>query len=325
MLQFDDNYYLEEERQGFVISSMMKRAWAAQLEVLEEIRRVCSEMNIRFFADFGTLLGAVRHNGFIPWDDDIDICMLREDYMQFLEKAPDILEEWYEVKSVYNDPTFDIVKARVINGRHMNFESVYLQKFHCCPYVVGVDIFPVDRVPDDIKKYNELMESLNFLLKVEASIPMEGPYEDDVLTLVRNIEKNYGVPINYSNRLQHEIKKVYDSLCALYQGETTRDVGCMMALGAGWKGYRYNREIYESVIEMPFENTTIPVPIGYDLILKSCYGEDYMIPRNVGASHEYPFYREQIQGLKEIMEKEFQTQLSDEQMEELINMKVFRQ
>lgn len=74
----------------FEISPMMKNVWSAQLEVLKEVRRVCEQLHICFYADWGTLLGAVRHHGFIPWDDDMDIGMLRRDYMCFLKEAPAI-------------------------------------------------------------------------------------------------------------------------------------------------------------------------------------------------------------------------------------------
>ena len=215
-----------------------------------------------------------------------------------------------------------MVKARLINGRHINFDRDFLKNFHNCPYVVGVDIFPVDNVPDDVIQYKKTMESLNFLLKVEASIPESEPYDENVLSLMHQIEITYGVSIDYRNRLRHEVKKIYDILCARYAYQNTKDVGCMMGLSAGWKGYRYERAVYETAVEMHFENIMMPVPAGYDLILRSCYGDDYMVPKNVGASHDYPFYKEQMQGLKYMMENEFDTQISDEQMEALIELKV---
>ena len=80
MLTFDDSYFLGETRDGFYIEPMMKCAWAAQLEVMCVIKQICEKYDIPYFAYYGTLLGTIRHKGFIPWDDDMDICMLRKDY-----------------------------------------------------------------------------------------------------------------------------------------------------------------------------------------------------------------------------------------------------
>ena len=76
MLQFPKNYFQDETVDGFHIEAMMKCAWAAQLEVLEALRELCEEYQITYFADWGTLLGAVRHQGFIPWDDDMDLAIV---------------------------------------------------------------------------------------------------------------------------------------------------------------------------------------------------------------------------------------------------------
>ena len=78
--------------------------------------------------------------------------------------------------------------------------------------------------------------------------------------------------------------------------EDTTEVSCMLALEADWDYYHCDRMWYDKYIELPFENTTIPVPVGYKNILVFNYGEDYMTPKNVGASHDYPFYREQVFG-----------------------------
>ena len=85
MLELDDNYFKEEERCGFKISSMMKRVWAVEMDVLTEIDRICKEYGLTYYAAFGTMLGAVRHKGFVPWDDDIDIYMLRPDYQVLMK------------------------------------------------------------------------------------------------------------------------------------------------------------------------------------------------------------------------------------------------
>ena len=320
MLEFTSDYFKEEVMDGFFVPSMMKRAWAAQLEVLDEIKRVCHILNIPFWADWGTMLGAVRHQGFIPWDDDMDICMMRKDYMRFLQEAPSILDKRYEIKSVYNDPTDDIIKARIINGRHMNFDPDFLEKFYGCPYVVGIDIFPLDNITEDSPKLEEQIRALQFVLKAAASVPEEAPYGDDVMELMHNIENTFGIPIDYNNRLQHELKRIYDILCSMYMEEDTEEVTSMIDLANGWD-FHAKRFWFEKTLEMPFENTTIPVPAGYDGLLQIKYGADYMTPRQA-VPHEYPFYKQQMQGLKEVMEKEFGQELSDEMMEQLIAMKV---
>ena len=317
---FNDEYYKEQNRDGFIVSQDMKRVWAAQLEVLQEVKRVCNILNIHFFADWGTLLGAVRHKGFIPWDDDMDIAMLRKDYMRFLSEAPALLEKYYEIKSVYNDPTDDTIKARIINGRHINFEPDFLSKFHGCPYVVGIDIFPVDNITEDKDRLDKQISGLRFLLKMVQSIPEEAPYSDDVLELMRKVENTFGIPIDYNNRLRHELKKIYDIVCAIYQNEKTEEVCSMIDFAEGWD-YHAKREWYEDICELPFENTTIPVPVGYDGLLRIKYGKDYMTPRNVGSSHNYPFYKSQIEELRLVMEHEFNRGFTTNEVVELIHEK----
>ena len=83
-MQFTQDFFKPEIREEFEIQAMMKRAWAAQMEVLQVVADICEENGLQYFADGGTLLGAVRHQGFIPWDDDIDICLKREDYNRLI-------------------------------------------------------------------------------------------------------------------------------------------------------------------------------------------------------------------------------------------------
>lgn len=320
-MYFKEEYFLEENRDGFLVSQDMKRAWAAQLEVLEEVKRVCAILDIKFYADWGTLLGAVRHHGFIPWDDDMDIAMLRIDYMRFLSEAPALLGKYCEIKSVYNNPEDDTIKARIINGRHICFEPDFLERFHGCPYVVGIDIFPVDNITDDKDALKKQVESLKFLLSTVESVPEEAPYSVKVLELMKKIEKTFGIPINYDNRLRHELKKIYDIVCARYQHENSEEVCSMIDYAEGWD-YHAKRAWYEDVCEMPFENTTIPVPAGYDGLLRIKYGDDYMTPRNVGSSHDYPFYKRQAEELRLIMEKELNREFTTDEVMSLIHEKV---
>lgn len=133
-MQVSDSYYEDEVRDGFYIPGMMKRAWAASVEVFEEVARICEEYGIQYFADAGTLLGAVRHQGFIPWDDDFDICMKREDYNQFIRIARDELPERFSLLNIYTEPEYDemfpvwSIKNRFVLNRNIwkNFRDFHL-------------------------------------------------------------------------------------------------------------------------------------------------------------------------------------------------------
>ena len=160
-MNFPDSYFEDEVRDGFYVASVIKRIWAAQLEVLEDIDKVCKKHHIRYFAEWGTLLGAVRHKGFIPWDDDLDIGMLREDYEKFKKVAQRELPSVYGILNFenmqYDDETHDYM-TRVYSGRQIRIDAEYLNKFHGSPFVVGVDVFPLDYLSGneaDIDQYKQ--------------------------------------------------------------------------------------------------------------------------------------------------------------------------
>lgn len=81
----------------------MKRAWAAQMEVFQIVADICDRNGIRYFADWGTLLGAVRHKGMIPWDDDIDISLMRDEYNQLIKILPEQLPHGFVIAGMYAD------------------------------------------------------------------------------------------------------------------------------------------------------------------------------------------------------------------------------
>lgn len=322
MIHYESSYFNGEYVDDFFVEAKMKHAWAAQIEVMEQIRRVCDKHSIKFFADWGTLLGAVRHKGYIPWDDDLDLGMLRDDYERFIQVAQNELEGGLVLKSLYNDSEHDNVICRVVSGKSMNFDKEYLKRYHNCPYVVGVDIFPIDYITRDDEKLRYQLDMINLMMKTVASIPENPPYDEDVLQLIKSIEEVLNVKLDKSNRIRHELKKQVDLLCGMYGAKDSDEVCSMLHL-ALVRDYRIKKESYEKVIEMPFENTTIPVPAGYDEILRVKYSDNYMTPRKGGGSHEYPFYKKQEQGLADVINEEFGITISKEELDELIRQKIY--
>lgn len=98
----NDDFLKEENRDGYIVSPLMKKVWSVELDLLSELDRVCKKYDIKYYAAFGTLLGAVRNKGFIPWDDDIDVCMLRDDYARLKEVAKDEFSGKYYYQDWYN-------------------------------------------------------------------------------------------------------------------------------------------------------------------------------------------------------------------------------
>ena len=88
MCSINSDFLKEEYRNGYLITEKMKKVWAVELDLLSELDRVCKKYNIKYYAAFGTLLGAIRDKGFIPWDDDIDVWLLRDEYERLKQVAP---------------------------------------------------------------------------------------------------------------------------------------------------------------------------------------------------------------------------------------------
>ena len=99
----------------------MKRYFASQLKVLSLVASICEKYGITWYADYGTLLGAVRHGGYVPWDDDFDICMMRDDYNKFFEVAAKELPEGFEILTIDREPEYCEFIGRVVNSHAIDF------------------------------------------------------------------------------------------------------------------------------------------------------------------------------------------------------------
>lgn len=279
------------------MDAKMKSSWAAQLEALLEIDRICQKHHIQYFAEWGTLLGTVRHGGFIPWDDDMDISMKREDYERFLKIAPTELPTEYEILNYRNQHEYWDVMSRVLNTSFMCWDADFLDQYHNCPYASGVDVFPLDYVPRD-KKDEQLQKDLVDMVKCVADIWGQGQLTGEELEdWLNHIEVMCRQKIDRKGDLKIQLYKIVCALYALYSEEESDEIA-LMALHLEDGGGTYPKKCYADTVRMPFDCVTIPVPIGYDDILQKKYG-DYMKNVRKGGSHDYPSYEKQEQYLIE--------------------------
>ena len=127
----------------------VKELQETELEILKAFHRFCEEHHLRYYLSGGTLLGAIRHKGFIPWDDDIDLCMPRPDYMKLVEILKDgQLDQYRYLNTRYLDKDCPSSMIRVCDNRtELDFTEYRI------PYQIGcwIDVFPLDGLEDDEK------------------------------------------------------------------------------------------------------------------------------------------------------------------------------
>lgn len=286
------SYFEDEVKDGFYVDSIMKCCWAAQEEILSVIDKICKKYDIQYFAEWGTMLGTVRHGGYIPWDDDMDITMKRPDYNKFLRVAEKEMPEGWHLLNYQNDDDYWDVMTRVLNSNQIRFDQDFLTKYHNFPFVAGVDIFPMDFFPPNSKEA-ETLKSLVNEVKITADACIQNQLEGKQLEEQLNkLEILCNQKIDRSGNVPRELYDIVVSLYALYGDEETKEVA-LMPLWADGGSQIYPKEYYAESIRMPFDQMTIPVPIAYDAILKKKYG-DYMKMVRKGGSHDYPYYKKQV-------------------------------
>ena len=311
-MKFPEKYFEGEEREGFYVEPMMKRAWASQIEILSEIDLVCKKYGIKYFAFWGSLLGAVRHAGFVPWDDDLDIIMLREDYDKFFDVAQSELPEDYKVISIYNEPEWCVGVGRVTNGKGIILMPDKLSKYHGCPYSMGIDIFPYDYIPDDEAALKEQTEILEFIKNTKDEIADNITYVNNqekynitksIDNKLKELENTFGFQFNRELHLVNQLCCLYDQVYVMYGDTNSKYVTCYeekLKRQAKGKDFKLPAYWLKEAIEIPFECSKIPVPKYYEACLSVCYGKKFMIPIKNGISgHDYPIYKDQIAFMEE--------------------------
>ncbi len=298
-LVFPENYFNSEKRCNFYITSMVKRLWAAQLEVLSWIDEVCRKYGIRYIMCYGSLIGTVRHKGYIPWDDDIDIGMLRADYNRFLEVVPVEIPPYLHTVSLL--PGAYEPREMIFNintGRKIDTSPQYLERFHGCPYATGVDVFVFDRVPEDPEEFkyqDRLVRMLDRMLVLQWKVD-EHTTSKEILQEYHKITNNLKTELDFTftddEPRTRQILRLMDLACSICEDCGSTHVENMeQVIYYGEKDFR--EEHFTDRIWVPYEEVMdVPIPREYDEILSNIFG-DYKTPRQFTSQHDYPIYKNQ--------------------------------
>lgn len=301
MKEISMDFFRDEVRNGFFIPTAVKQAWAAQLQVLDVIETICRKHDITYFADWGTILGTVRHGGYVPWDDDMDICMKREDYTRFKEAAKTELPKDFRIHDYEHQEDHWLFLSRVANSVHINFEPEHMKQFHNFPYIAGIDIFVLDYLYKDEQQEKQRCEEVKHIIAVADSIIVgeiaQPVKEANLIQLEEKYHKTFNRKLD-NRHMGIELYRLAEEQMARVPKEESDRMAQIFPWGLlGNRGQ--DREYYEKFVRLPFENTTMPVPADYHRILSGKY-HDYFKIHKVWSGHDYPYFEGQRKNLQAV-------------------------
>lgn len=249
---------------GYEVSAEMKKVWQVELDILSEIDRICKKHKIKYFLFDGSLLGAIRHGGIIPWDDDIDIAMTRDEFNKFAEVAGKELEKPYFFQTTLNDKVFRSI------GQVRNSETtaiMYREFLKEANQGIFVDIFIIDKLPmNKVKRAIQrkrctIMKSLLRFYRVYECKEKYG-VKSKVIKFLLDIF--YGI-VGYERFFKH-----YEKVCAKYNKTDSKEWNIVE--------YAYDDRIIrgehlENFVEYDFNYLKIPGPKDAEQFLTDYFGD----------------------------------------------------
>lgn len=256
--------YLEED------SAIVKQVQDVQMRLLYRFKELCEKYHLTFYLMYGTLLGAVRHQGKIPGDDDIDVALPRADYDKLLQIASDELEEPFFLQTPANDNCFYGGYSKLMN---LETSAIKVQNWWTdCQEGISIDIFPLDYGYIDKRREKRKNRKITFYQRLlfARAYGYFANFQDMPL-LVWKAYKYWGKLYK-----KEKLVQLLDEACK--EGDESADApyGIYTHYVTGETVKKFAVKDFEETLVMRYEALNMPVPSGYDHILRARYGKDYM-------------------------------------------------
>ena len=254
--------------------SLLRRQQMRMLEILVEIDKICKKHDIRYWLSSGTLIGAMRHNGFIPWDDDLDIEMMRSDYLRLMEVLPSELPDWLALQNDETDPNYFFYYAKVRDRRSKmleqnNYDRLWQEQG------IYIDIFPLEQHPIWLHKLTE--KTVGHMYKIWRT-------STDDTKAIRKVRRIF----DFNNRLVFPCLRallsifnfqlsIFRSALPLGSSKNSQLSTITSGMGIPFHKRRYMDEIFPLTTHV-FEGREFPVPRDADAHLRHLYGDYMQLP-----------------------------------------------
>lgn len=265
-----------ETRDGYYVSEKIKEVWAVELDLAQELLRVCEKHNLKIYAEFGTLLGAVRHKGFIPWDDDIDFSMLRSDYEKLCQIAPTEFSHPYFFQFSNTGKDFLNGHAKLRNSETTGIVKDELKRNLQYNQGIFIDIFPLDNVSDNglICFFQMRLAHYSNLLMLFFAYFSSRYFESD--SFFRIPKKIIHLIVNKPFRLLQVVsyKTMMFFSLMFFSKETQNIAGLSFRIGV----IKQSRADFEDIIKAKYEFLKMPIVEKYDRVLTRWFG-NWKVPQ----------------------------------------------
>ena len=255
------DYCREEVMNDFLVDTNRKKLWAIMLDMIYEFDAICKKYHFTYYIIYGALLGAVRHQGFIPWDDDFDVAMPRDDYEKFIRLSHEFKDPYF-LQTPYTDPEYFYSFAKIRNSRTTGVVKMFqYAKFN---HGIWISVFPLDHWDDNggRERYEQIRK---LVIDCSTYMRINNPNLDE-----KNRER---VATYHGNPLRdyEEIQRLASSC---------KDPNSKYLMTAVITQGRYDHKLlyaedFASTVDLDFEGLKLKAPIGYDRYLRDGYG-DYM-------------------------------------------------
>lgn len=271
-IYYPDGFINEEVRDEWLVTEKMKKVWAISIALLEQIRIICERHSLTYYAIGGTAIGAIRHKGFIPWDDDIDIALKRDEYDLFIKYAQEELEYPFFLQTTLNDA--DFYNKNFARIRHSLSTGISPNDGKLrCNNGIFIDVMPLDSYEDVFSAncfcFFEKIKTMFAWNRMHCNVIENKSILRQALNFLSPIVLGGSVKKFYEN---HEKK------CRKFAKKNYSKLGWMyawMRVGKDHRAWAFDKDVFDDVIYMDFEYIKVPLPSGYDKMLKHQFG-DYM-------------------------------------------------